>query len=99
MIVRRIRVRRFRGLDDLELTFRPGLNVIRGRNDAGKSTLHLAFSAALFPVRPSEAKSYGPWTGQEGPAGEVVLEFEAAGHPYALRKDFASHKAALRSDG
>ena len=57
MIIRRMRVRAFRGLADQDLAFTPGLNVVRGRNDAGKSTLHLAFSAALFPVRPSEAKS------------------------------------------
>jgi DNA repair exonuclease SbcCD ATPase subunit len=99
MIIRRIRVRRFRGLADQELTFGPGLNVVRGRNDAGKSTLHLAFSAALFPVRPSEAKSYKPWTDEEGAgAGEVALEFEANGCRYELRKDFGTQRTALRSD-
>ena len=107
MIVRRIRVRAFRKFGDQEIAFAPGLNVIRGRNDAGKSTLHLAFSAALFPIRPSEAKSYRPWDeaprgvphgGQASAAGEVVLEFEADGHRYELRKDFGSQKTALRSE-
>jgi DNA repair exonuclease SbcCD ATPase subunit len=98
MIIRRIRVRRFRGLADQDLTFGTGLNVVRGRNDAGKSTLHLAFSAALFPIRPSEAKSYRPWADDERGAGEVALEFEADGRRYELRKDFGSQKAALRSD-
>lgn len=104
MIVRRIRVRAFRKLGDQEIAFAPGLNVIRGRNDAGKSTLHLAFSAALFPIRPSEAKSYRPWHEAQTPGGgpptggEVALEFEADGHRYELRKDFGSQKTALRSD-
>jgi DNA repair exonuclease SbcCD ATPase subunit len=96
MIIRRVRVRCFRGLGDEELAFAPGLNVVRGRNDAGKSTLHLAFSAALFPVRPSEAKSYRPWGEADG---DVTLEFEADGRRYELRKDFASQKTLLRADG
>jgi DNA repair exonuclease SbcCD ATPase subunit len=94
VIIRRMRVRCFRSLGDEDLVFGPGLNVVRGRNDAGKSTLHLAFSAALFPVRPSEAKSYRPWG--EGD-GEVTLEFEAEGRRYELRKDFASQKTVLRA--
>ncbi len=93
MIIRRVRVRRFRKLADQTLACGPGLNVVRGRNDAGKSTLHLAFSAALYPVRPSEAQSYGPW-GDDGP-GEVMLEFEADGRTYRLQKDLGARKVLL----
>jgi len=50
VIISRLHIRRFRKLVDQVLECRPGLNVIYGRNDAGKSTLHLAFSAALYPV-------------------------------------------------
>ena len=96
MIIRRVRVRAFRRLGDEEFDFTPGLNVVRGRNDAGKSTLHLAFSAALYPVHPSEAKSYRPWGEADG---EVTLEFEADGRRYELRKDFASRKTMLRAGG
>ncbi|HEV2281123.1 MAG TPA: AAA family ATPase, partial [bacterium] len=96
MIIRRVRVRCFRGLGDEDLAFTPGLNVVRGRNDAGKSTLHLAFSAALFPVHPSDVKSYRSWGEVDG---EVTLEFEADGRRYELRKDFASRKTLLRADG
>lgn len=104
MIIRRMRVRDFRKLGDQDLAFAPGLNVVRGRNDAGKSTLHLAFSAALFPVRPSEAKSYRPWSDgaaaqtAERAGGEVTLAFEADDHRYELHKDFGSQRVALRSD-
>jgi DNA repair exonuclease SbcCD ATPase subunit len=104
VIIRRMRVRCFRKLADQDVTFTSGLNVVRGRNDAGKSTLHLAFSAALFPVRPSEAKSYRPWSdgetvsAVERGAGEVTVDFEANGRRYDLRKDFGSQRAALRSE-
>ncbi|HKX18407.1 MAG TPA: AAA family ATPase, partial [bacterium] len=96
MIIRRVRVQAFRRLGDEEFVFTPGLNVVRGRNDAGKSTLHLAFSAALYPVHPSEAKSYRPWGEADG---EVTLEFEADGCRYELRKDFDSRKTMLRAGG
>lgn len=93
MIIRRVHVRRFRKLADQVLECSAGLNVIRGRNDAGKSTLHAAICAALFPIRPSEARTYGPW-GEERP-GEVTIEFEADGRAYRLHKDFASQKTVL----
>lgn len=96
MIIYRVHIRRFRKLGDQVLECGPGLNVIRGRNDAGKSTLHLALSAALFPVRPSEARTYGPW-GEEGP-GEITMEFEADGRSYHLHKDFGSQKVTLVSE-
>ena len=95
MIIRRIRVRQFRKLTDQVLECVPGLNVLRGRNDAGKSTLHLAFSAALYPSKPKEVTSYGPWG--EGQPGEITLEFEANGQEWCLHKDFRSRKVALVS--
>ncbi len=95
MIIHRVHVRRFRKLADQVLECGSGLNVIRGRNDAGKSTLHEAFSAALFPIRPSDAQRYGPW-GNDHP-GEITVEFEADGRAYRLHKDFASRTVELCS--
>jgi len=95
MIIRRLRVRRFRKLVDQDFVCGPGLNVVRGPNDAGKSTLHLAFSAALFPSLPREVKSYGPW-GEDHP-GEILVEFESDGDTFRLRKDFAGRKIVLES--
>ena len=95
MIIRRLRVQRFRKLVDQDVACVPGLNVVRGPNDAGKSTLHLAFSAALFPSQPREVKSYGPW-GEDHP-GEVSIEFDSDGETYRLRKDFAGRKVVLES--
>jgi len=96
MIVRRIHVRQFRKLRDQIIECGPGLNVIRGHNDAGKSTLHLAFSAALYPSKPREIQSYGPW-GDDRP-GEITIEFEADGRAYRLHKDFRTRRISLRSE-
>ena len=97
MIISRVHIRRFRKLVDQVLECGPGLNVIYGCNDAGKSTLHLAVSAALYRVKPAEARSYGTW-GEEEP-GEVLVEFEAEGRSYRLHKDFKSRKVALVGGG
>jgi len=83
-------VRRFRKLVDQVLECGPGLNVIRGRNDAGKSTLHAVFSAAFFQIKPSEALTWG-----EDRPGEITIEFEADGRTYRLHKDIGSRKVLL----
>ncbi|TMI80890.1 MAG: hypothetical protein E6H03_07610, partial [Bacillati bacterium ANGP1] len=93
MIIRRVRIRGFRKFVDQVLECGPGLNVVRGRNDAGKSTLHLAFAVVLFPVKPSAALSFAQW-GEERP-GEITLEFDADGRSYRLHKDFRSRKVLL----
>lgn len=95
MIIRRIRIRRFKKLLDQMLECGPGLNVIHGRNDAGKSTLHLAFSAVLYPVRPSDVKTYGTWG--EGDPGEITVEFDAGDRSYRLRKDLGNRKVVLET--
>ncbi len=46
MILRRLRVRRFKGIADQAFTFAPGLNVISGPNESGKSTLMNALTDA-----------------------------------------------------
>src|SRR5205807_165190 len=84
----------FRKFVDQVLECGSGLNVIRGRNDAGKSTLHLAFAVVLFPVKPSAAHSFAQW-GEERP-GEITMEFDADGRTYRLHKDFRSRKVLLR---
>ena len=94
MIISRLHIRRFRKLVDQVLECRPGLNVIYGRNDAGKSTLHLAFSAALYPVRPAAVRSYETWG--DGEAGEIVLEFEVQGWSYRLHRDFRARRVTLQ---
>jgi uncharacterized protein YhaN len=75
----------------------PGLNVIHGRNDAGKSTIHLAFSAVLYPIRPSEVKTYGTWG--EGDPGEITVEFDVGACSYRLRKDFGTRRVVLEGAG
>jgi energy-coupling factor transporter ATP-binding protein EcfA2 len=97
VIIHRVRVRRFRKLRDRDLVCGPGLNVVYGSNDAGKSTLHLAFAAALYPVSPTEVVTFAPW-GEEQ-AGAIAIEFEADERHFVLHKDFRSRRVVLEGNG
>jgi DNA repair exonuclease SbcCD ATPase subunit len=97
VIIRRVRIRRFRKLHDRDLVCGPGLNVVYGSNDAGKSTLHLAFAAALYPVSPTEVLTFAPW-GEEQ-AGAIAIEFEADERRFVLQKDFRSRRVVLEGNG
>jgi DNA repair protein SbcC/Rad50 len=48
MIIRRLHLHPFAGAADREVAFAPGLNVILGPNEAGKSTLRRALRQVLF---------------------------------------------------
>ena len=48
MILRRLQLHPFAGSADREVRFEPGLNVILGPNEAGKSTLRRALRQALL---------------------------------------------------
>lgn len=94
MHIRRLRVaqlRRFRSpfeLDELD----PGLNILSGPNEAGKSTLVRAIRAAFFErCRSSGAEDLRPW-GDGSAAPEVTLDFAWAGQSCRLIKSFLSKK-------
>jgi len=98
MILRRVRIRRFKGFQDTTLTFGPGLNVIQGPNESGKTTVMEALFAALLvnPAQPPAgfADLVRPW-GEER-LGEIVLEFEVDGAGYLVRKDLEAGTALLQ---
>lgn len=98
MILRRLRVRRFKGIGNQTFTFSPGLNVIRGPNESGKTTLMEALFAGLLvnPAQPPPdfADLARPWG--EPRLGELILEFEADGGAHLLRKDLEAGTALLQ---
>ena len=72
---RALEVSDFAGIESAELRFLPGLNVLHGPNDLGKSTLVKALRAALLLQHNSNvAEAFEPWSG-DGPP-RVAVEFE-----------------------
>lgn len=86
----RIVVKNFQALESADVEFGPGLNIIFGPNDLGKSTLASAIRAALL-IRPSsaEATAYCPWFLDAVP--EVALTFQDDNDRYwRVRKSFGT---------
>lgn len=82
----------FGRLRDRVIEFAPGLQIIWGPNESGKSTLVQAVLAGLYGFdqrrRPErEARRlYAPWA---GPYALDLWVADDAGHVYCLRRDFA----------
>ena len=92
-----LRLASFRLFDDVEFQFAPGLNVVRGPNESGKSTVVRALVAALFEGPQADnvqTRSDYRWGAEEKPVLEI--EFEDRGHRYRLIKDFRHRKVALQ---
>ena len=79
---------------DCSIRFEDGLNVIYGKNEAGKSTLHTFIRAMLFGMerqrgraaRTDQFSRYKPWDLKGGYGGRLRLE--SGGHVYRLQRDF-----------
>ncbi len=100
--IKRLRVeqlRRFRR--PLELAdFEPGLNIIAGPNEAGKSTLVRAIRAAFFErYRSAAVDDLRPWGEGSGAAPQIELDFELDGQPHRLVKSFLGKKRCLLQIG
>ena len=101
MRLRHIGIDGFGCLHNLETEFAPGLNVIYGLNEAGKSTLQQAICAMLYGFFDSERgkpeekrrhERFRPWTdGAVSPPYRGALEYEMEnGDTFEVRRDFAS---------
>lgn len=90
-------LRQFR--QGVSLAFTPGLNVIVGPNEAGKSSLARAIRAAFFERhRSTQVEDLRPW--QDGSAAPTVrLEFDWAHEAGVLEKSFLARKRCAFSLG
>ncbi|MDB4988762.1 MAG: hypothetical protein JWN04_3940, partial [Myxococcaceae bacterium] len=90
----RLAVHAFRAIQHAEMDFGPGLNVLYGPNDLGKSTLATAIRAALLVAPGSaEASRFAPWPVDASP--RVVLTFiDDDEHHWQIKKNFGSPASA-----
>ncbi|MFN8526319.1 MAG: AAA family ATPase [Chloroflexota bacterium] len=82
MWIESVRLGAFGGFSDRLIRFSPGMNVLFGPNEAGKSTIHAALYAGLCGMRraggkPREedaafAARHRPWDGQSWDVGVVI---------------------------
>lgn len=85
-------LRRFRQPLALE-GFEPGLNILAGPNEAGKSTLVRAIRAAFFERHRSTAvDDLRPWGEGSSATPTITLDFTLDGQPHHLVKSFLGKK-------
>jgi hypothetical protein len=92
----RIEVSHFGSIRQAAFDFGPGLNVLYGPNDLGKSTLAEAIRLALLlPSTSTAHEPWIPWTGAHRPIVDLV--FWTADRYWRVRKEFGpGNNATLR---
>jgi energy-coupling factor transporter ATP-binding protein EcfA2 len=91
----RLHVADFAAIANADIEFGPGLNVLYGPNDLGKSTLAEAIRLALLlPHTSTHIDDYVPWTGGRDPMVELTFETEQQ-RIWRVRKEFRKGGAAL----
>lgn len=84
-----IRVQKFGAIGEASLDFGPGLNILVGANESGKSTFLRALRAVLSLPATAHARLR-----ENEYAGEVEIEFRAGKELLGLRKRFAKSRHA-----
>ena len=88
MWIRHLQLTDFAGIAQADIALEPGLNVLHGPNELGKSTLAKAIRAALL-LQPTAkaAESLHTWNLDARPSVALTLE-EKVGHVWRVSKDF-----------
>jgi DNA repair exonuclease SbcCD ATPase subunit len=95
MKLHKLRVESFAGIREAEVEFGPGLNILYGPNDLGKSTLAEAIRLVLLlPHGAKHGELYQPWNGGRDPVVELTFETEEQ-RIWRVRKEFGKGGSSL----
>lgn len=91
MIILELQLTHFGKFHGKTIKLRPDVNIIEGKNEAGKSTIHTFIRGMLFGIEKRRGKSdlysqYEPWDNMGGYGGS--MRFEQDGHTYRLERSF-----------
>lgn len=88
MKLHRLRVKDFAGIAEADIAFGPGLNVLFGPNDLGKSTLADAIRLVLLlPHGSTDGEPFVPWSGGGDPVVDLMFATEDQRF-WRVRKEF-----------
>lgn len=102
MIIRELQLNHFGKFHEKEIELKPGINLIYGDNEAGKTTVHHFIRAMLFGVERLRGKGaandeytrYFPWASGRAYEGIMILEHE--GRTLRLYRNFCREAQAFR---
>ena len=95
MKLHRLRIVNFAAIENVDVEFGPGLNVLYGPNDLGKSTVVAAIRLGLLlPHNSTHCDQYVGWTGSGDPVVEMTFETEAQ-RIWRIRKQFGKSGSSL----
>src|SRR5947209_4928947 len=95
MRLNRLRITNFAAIGNVDIEFGPGLNVLYGPNDLGKSTVVAAIRLGLLlPHTSTHCEQYVGWTGSEDPIVMMTFETEAQ-RIWRIRKQFGKGGSSL----
>ena len=94
MKIKQILIKNFGKFQNKAFSFSPGLNVVYGENESGKSTLHTFLLSMLFGLEKARGRAakgdiytkYQPWNTASFYSGDMDLEVE--GKPFHLERNF-----------
>jgi len=105
MLITRLKLNYFGRFHDKEITLKPGINLIYGDNEAGKSTIHAFIRGMLFGIEKTRGRSakpdiysrYLPWDYPGAYGGS--MDIRLADKDYRLTRSFlASDKSFSITD-
>ena len=94
MIIKRITIKNFGKLHNRTLEFSPGMNVLYGENESGKTTTHTFVKSMLYGIHRQRGRAarkdaytiYLPWENPSVYGG--TLWFESGGKSFRLTRNF-----------
>ncbi len=97
-----LQIKGFGKFHDRTISFQDGLNVVYGKNEAGKSTIHTFIRGMLFGIQPQRGRAsrndlyskYEPW--ENSGTYEGALRLEQGGHIYRIERSFQKNRKDLR---
>lgn len=102
MIIKRIAIKNFGKIHDKTLELSPGINVLYGENESGKTTAHTFIKSMFYGIQRQRGKAakndvyatYEPWENPTVYGG--TLWFESSGKRFRLTRNF--HKVSPHSE-
>ena len=101
MIFLEVELTHFGKFHNKKVVFHPGINIIYGENEMGKSTIHTFIKGMLFGIERARGRSkndiytkYEPWENQGGYEGK--LRFKQNGIIYRIERSFLKTNKYVR---